>query len=175
MCVGRRCFSWLSSRAARPVLAVLVVPVDALTAGAGPRTIGLRRRLVVGRTCRKVPVGPGEAGPAAAGGDDRFSGLRRQNGRQKAGLDRQDAGQAGGTAEVPVRLDAGQKKNYSRPAWRYGLRRRRRLAVRRRIGGLWWRLGRRRRRNRCAGMRRHHVDHGGCVCASVACSQRPEH
>jgi hypothetical protein len=78
-----------------------------------------------------VPVGLGEAGPAAAGEDDHFSGLRRQNGRQKAGPDRQDAGQAGGTAEVLVRLDAGEKKIYSRPAWRYGLRRRRRLPVRR--------------------------------------------
>jgi hypothetical protein len=57
-----------------------------------------------------VPASPAEAGSAAAGRDDRFFGLRWQNGRRKAGPGRQDAGQAGGTAVVPVRLHAGEKK-----------------------------------------------------------------
>jgi len=58
-----------------------------------------------------VPVGPSEADPAAARRNDRFFGLRRQNGRQKADPGRRDTGQAGGTAVVPVRLHAGEKKN----------------------------------------------------------------
>ena len=62
-----------------------------------------------------------------------------------------------------------REKNYSRPACRYGLRQRRRLAVRRRIGGLWWRFLRLRRRNWCAIIRLHPVGHGRCVCASVSC------
>ena len=65
--------------------------------------------------------------------------------------------------------------NFSRPACRYGLRWRRRLAVRRQIGGLWWRFLRRRRRNRCAAIRLHPVGHGRCVCASVGSCQPPEH
>ena len=102
-CLGRlRTLLW-------SVLAVLVVPVGALTAGAGQRVGGLRRRLVAGWTGRKVPASPAEAGSAAAGRDDRFFGLRRQNGRRKAGPGRQDAGQADGTAVVPVRLHAGEK------------------------------------------------------------------
>ena len=57
-----------------------------------------------------MPASPGEAGSVAASRIDRFFGLRRQNGRRKAGPGRQDAGQAGGTAVVPVRLHAGEKK-----------------------------------------------------------------
>ena len=91
-------------------MAVVVVPVGALGAGAGPRVGGLRRRLVAGQTGRKVPASPGEAGSAAARRIERFFGLRRQDGRQKAGPGRRDAGQAGRTAEVPVRLHAGEKK-----------------------------------------------------------------
>ena len=56
-----------------------------------------------------MPASPAEAGSAAAGRDDRFFGLWRQNGRRKAGPGRQDAGQADGTAVVPVRLHAGEK------------------------------------------------------------------
>ena len=104
-CLGRlRTLLW-------SVLAVLVVPVGALTAGAGQRVGGLRRRLVASWTGPKVPASPGEAGSVAASRDDRFFGLRRQNGRRKAGPGRQDAGQADGTAVVPVRLHAGEKKN----------------------------------------------------------------
>ena len=111
----------------------------------------------------------------AASRIDRFFGLRRQNGRRKAGPGRWDAGQAGRTAVVPVRLHALEKKNYSRPTWRYGLRWRRRLAVRREVSGLGWRFLGRRRQNWCAVIRMHRAGHGRCVCASVGCCQRPEH
>ena len=103
-CLGRlRTLLW-------SVLAVLVVPVGALGAGAGPRVGGLQQRQLAGRIGRKVPASPGEAGSAAARREDCFFGLRRQHGRQKAGPGRRDAGQAGRTAEVPVRLHAGEKK-----------------------------------------------------------------
>ena len=76
-CLGRlRTFLW-------SVLAVLVVPVGALTAGAGQRVGGLRRRLVAGWTGRKVPASPAEAGSAAARREDRFFGLSTEPGTSK--------------------------------------------------------------------------------------------
>ena len=53
-------------------------------------------------------AGPGEADPASAGRIERFFGLRRQHGRQKAVPAAWDAGQAGGIAEVPVWPHAGR-------------------------------------------------------------------
>ena len=90
------------------------------------------------------------------------------SGRPRRRTSRPHCGGAGAAACRPT-------GNFSRPACRYGLRWRRRLAVRRQIGGLWWRFLRRRRRNRCAAIRLHPVGHGRCVCAFVGSCQPLEH
>ena len=111
---------------------------------------------------------------AGADGSDRFCGLWPPDWRQKAAPVGQDTGQGGGTAEVPLRPDAGRLGVHSRPASGYRPHRRRRLAQRRQQGGAWRRFLQRRRRNWCAVTPQHCAGHGGCVCASVGACQPPE-
>ena len=167
LCVCCRCFCRLSFCVAQSLMAAAGGFVGSLAASAGRWTSGRRLRAAAGRTGREVPAGPGEAGLAAAGGSDRLCGLRPLGWRRKAVPGDRDAGQAGGTAEVPVRADAGRLRMHSRPAGWYRPQRRRRLAVRRQVRGLGWRFLGWRRRNWCAAIPLHHAGHGRCVCASV--------
>ena len=153
LCSCCRCFSRLSFCVARSLVAVVGDSVGALTAGAGRWAGGRRLRAAAGCTGQEVPAGPGEAGSAAAGGSDRLCGLRRPNGRRKAVPGGRDTMQAAGTAEVPVRPDAGRLGMHSGLAGRYPPQRRRRLAVRRQVRGLGWRFRQQRQRNWCAAIR----------------------
>ena len=156
LCVCCRCFCRLSFCVAQSLMAAAGGFVGSLAASAGRRTSGRRLRAAAGRTGREVPAGPDEAGLAAASGSDRLCGLRPLGWRRKAVPGDRDAGQAGGTAEVPLWPDSGRLGMHSRQAGRYRPQRRRRLALRCRWDGAWRRFLRWRRRNCCAAMPRAH-------------------
>ena len=165
---------WLFALVPLALVAADDVFVCVLKGGCGRRFGARRLETVGGHTGPKVPAGPAKRPIRPPTRCGCFFGLRGQHQRREAAPGRREAGEAGGTVEVPVRPDAGQHGIYSGPVGRHRHGGSGGWRCDARCVAVWWPFGRRRQRNWCFGVRQHSADHGRCVCASVGRCQPPE-